>query len=186
MRRRAFLRAAAAAIPAAGLKDLFAREAQGGAAMTGTALHVVGAGEGRDGHAHATAFSTLLFKIGTSETGGGVFGMEHQHMRPGGPPLHLHWNQEEWFYVMEGAVAFQVGAQQVTLKAGESVLAPRRVPHTFSSVAEGESRMLIAFCPAGKMEQFLRDTDHRRLPMDEAFWRKYEMDLVGPSPFWKE
>ena len=72
----------------------------------------------------------------------------------GGPPLHLHFDQEEWFYVMEGEVAFQVGEQRVHLRGGESVLAPRRVPHTFSSVAATPSRLLIAFSPAGKMEQY--------------------------------
>jgi quercetin dioxygenase-like cupin family protein len=35
-------------------------------------------------------------------------------------------NQEEWFYVMEGEVIFQVGEERITLKPGESVLAVRR------------------------------------------------------------
>jgi mannose-6-phosphate isomerase-like protein (cupin superfamily) len=182
MQRRAFLTAAAAVIPAAGFHDLVGHAAPSQAAPE---PHLVGAGEDRLGELHTTAFSTLLFKVAGSETGSEMFLMEHQHMKQGGPPLHLHWNQEEWFYVMEGAVAFQVGAQRLTLKPGESVLAPRRVPHAFSSVAEGDSRMLIAFCPAGRMEQFFHDTDHAALPTNPAFWRKYEMDFVGPSPFRK-
>jgi mannose-6-phosphate isomerase-like protein (cupin superfamily) len=107
-------------------------------------------------------------------------------VRPGGPPLHLHLSQEEWFYVLEGEIAFQVGEQRVHLHAGESLLAPRRVPHTFSSVSATPGHLLIAFTPAGKMEQFFRDTtDLKGSSMNAEYYRRYDMELIGPSPFWK-
>ena len=113
-----------------------------------------------------------------------LFLVEHSHLTPGGPPLHLHLSQEEWFYVMEGSVAFQVGEQRIKLNAGESVLAPRRVAHTFSAVG-GPARMMIAFCPAGKMESYFRDTERLKSPPEDiaTFFRRYEMEYVGPSPF---
>ena len=188
MKRRTFLRAAAAVIPAAGLHGLLESQVQGQVAVSPRAaeLHVVGAGEDRFGQYHSMGISHLLFKVSGNETGGGMFVVEHLHLTPGGPALHLHLNQEEWFYVMDGEVIFQVGEQRITLKPGESVLAPRRVPHTFSSVAKGESRMMIAFTPAGKMEQYFRDAADPKTPEAEAVYlRKYEMELVGPSPFWK-
>jgi quercetin dioxygenase-like cupin family protein len=87
---------------------------------------------------------------------------------------------------MEGEVAFQVGEQRLHLHAGESVLGPRRVPHTFSSVGATPSRVLIAFCPAGKMEQYFRDIqDPKVQASDAAVMRRYDMERVGPSPFWK-
>ncbi len=105
---------------------------------------------------------------------------------PGGPPLHKHLYQEEWFYVVEGRVAFQVGDQRMELRTGESVLAPRMIPHTFSSVSETPGHMLIGFTPAGKMEQFFRDTKGSIPTKDTAAWfSRYEMEYVGPSPFWK-
>ena len=188
MQRRSFLRAVSSVIPAAGLQDLLSSPAQAQITVSPVKpeLHVVGADEDRYGQYHTMGISHLIFKVSGSETGGGMFVVEHLHLTPGGPSLHLHLNQEEWFYVMEGSVIFQVGEQQLTLKAGESVLAPRRVPHTFSSVAEGESRMMIAFCPAGKMEQYFRDAADPKSPRAEAeYLRKYDMELVGPSPFWK-
>jgi mannose-6-phosphate isomerase-like protein (cupin superfamily) len=116
---------------------------------------------------------------------GGSFVMEHTHLLPGGPPLH-HLYQEEWFCVTEGEVAFQVGEQRVQLHAGESVLAPRLVAHTFSSVGATPGRLLIAFCPAGKMGQYFRDAENAKASaVDAAFMRRYEMEMVGPSPFWK-
>jgi mannose-6-phosphate isomerase-like protein (cupin superfamily) len=181
MERRSFLRAAAAAVPALGLHDLLAQ-----AATTTPALHVVGNGQDRFGATHSLGFSSVGFKVGTAETAGGLFVMEHTHLVPGGPPLHLHPNQEEWFYVMEGEVGFVVGDQRLTLKAGESVLAPRQVPHTFSSVAATPSRLLIAFTPAGRMEAYMRDSETAGPPADPVAWfRKYDMEYLGPSPFWK-
>ena len=188
MRRRSFLKTVAAAAPAASLQNFLVTlaHAQASTSPPSSAVHVVGAGEDRSGHPHSLGFSSILFKVPTSETAGGLFVMEHTHLLPGGPPLHLHLYQEEWFYVMEGEVAFQVGEQRVQLHAGESVLAPRLVPHTFSSVAATPSRMLIAFCPAGKMEQYFRDAENaKEAAGDAAFMARYEMERVGPSPFWK-
>jgi mannose-6-phosphate isomerase-like protein (cupin superfamily) len=187
MHRRTFLRAAAGAIPALGLHEILAgpMSAQD-AAPSPVNLHVVADGEDRFGTAHSLGFSSVAFKVGTAETGGGLFVIEHTHLVAGGPPLHLHLNQEEWFYVMEGRVAFQVGEQRLTLGPGESVLAPRRVAHTFSSVAATPSRLLIAFTPAGKMEAYMRDSEKAGPPADPVAWfRKYDMEYVGPSPFWK-
>jgi hypothetical protein len=46
--------------------------------------------------------------------------------------------------------------------------------------------MLIAFCPAGKMEAYFRDGEKAGPAAGDAeFMRRYEMELVGPSPFWK-
>lgn len=180
MERRSVLKAIASTAPLAALHNLIAEAPA--AQSTGT-LHVVGNGEDLSGHSRSLGFSTLSFKVSTAETAGGLFLIEHTHLAPGGPPLHLHYEQEEWFYVMEGEVAFQVGDKRLALKPGESVLAPRRIPHTFSSVA-ASSRLLIAFTPAGKMEQYFRDAEgHKGLGAQPEFMNRYEMQWVGPSPF---
>lgn len=181
MERRTFLRDAA--LLTAGLQELFTSNAGAQTSSPAVELHVVGAGQDRYGETHSLGFSTILFKAGTGDTGGGLFVMEHTHLMHGGPALHLHLDQEEWFYVLEGEVAFQVGERRVRLGPGESVLAPRRVPHTFSSVSATPSRMLIAFTPAGRMEAFFREV-HDPHETDPAVWRRYGLELIGPSPFW--
>jgi mannose-6-phosphate isomerase-like protein (cupin superfamily) len=187
MQRRTFLQTAAAVFPAAALPEfVVAQSAASEAASQTPALHVVGAGEDRFGHPHSLGFSTILFKIATADCDGRLFLIEHQHATPGGgPSLHFHLNQEEWFYVMEGDVDFQVGDQRLRLHPGESVLAPRRVPHTFSPAGPGPARLLIAFTPAGKMEQYFLDAKSQPPGDPSAFFRRYEMEYVGPSPFWK-
>jgi mannose-6-phosphate isomerase-like protein (cupin superfamily) len=188
MQRRSFLRTVATAAPVAALHNFLAAEtlAQAPVSPPPGTLHVVGAGEDCFGHNHSLGFSTISFKVPTSETGGGLFVVEHTHLVPGGPALHMHLNQEEWFYVIEGEMVFQVGEQRLHLHAGESILAPRRVPHTFSAVGPMPGRMTIAFCPAGMMEQYFRDAESSKGHGGDAeFMRRYGMEMVGPSPFWK-
>jgi mannose-6-phosphate isomerase-like protein (cupin superfamily) len=148
-------------------------EAQSAAPTPSSGVHVVGAGNDGFGQPHTLGLSSsLLFKVAGTDTNGGLFIIEHAHLQP--------------FYVMEGEVAFQVGEQRVNLRSGESVLAPRRIPHTFSSIGAAPARMLIAFCPAGKMEQYFQGVGvNPELNADPEFLQKCEMELVGPSPFWK-
>jgi hypothetical protein len=82
--------------------------------------------------------------------------------------------------------AVAVAAPTAGLRDFLVVLAPRRVPHTFSSVGTTPARMIIAFCPAGKMEQYFRDAEIARQHAGDAdFMARYELEWVGPSPFWK-
>ncbi len=179
MKRRNFLKSAASAFPLA-LTQPFALSAASNDPPLHEA-HLVPAGRDISGESRSLGFSHIAFKTSTQETGGNLFLIEHSNLLPGGPPLHLHNEQEEWFYVMEGEVLFQVGDKRLQLKPGDSVLAPRKVPHTFTGAGTKPARMLIAFTPAGKMEQFFIDTAHGKAPVwDAALFRRYDMELIGP------
>lgn len=178
MKRRNFLKSAASGFPLA-LSQTFALATESDAPLK--EAHVVPAGEDIAGETRALGFSRISFKTSTQETGGNLFMIEHTNLLAGGPPLHLHYAQEEWFYVMEGEVLFQVGDKRLQLKPGDSVLAPRKVPHTFSGAGAKPARMLIAFIPAGKMEGFFREMAHGKVDlMDAALFRRYDMELIGP------
>jgi quercetin dioxygenase-like cupin family protein len=139
---------------------------------------VVAAGQDRTGTPVAMGFSTLDFKVSGQQTNGGLFIMEHVGLGKGGGPVrHLHHEQEEWFYVLEGEVVAEVGGKRFRLKTGDSVFAPRKVPHGFVYVAEKPGRLLIAFTPAGKMEAYFRE-GHGFDPQSLA---KYGMEYVGPA-----
>ena len=88
MKRRSFLKAVAVAAPAASLQDFLVAQAhaQAPASPPASELHVVGPGEDRSAHPHSLGFSSILFKVPTSETAGGLFVMEHTHLLPGGRP----------------------------------------------------------------------------------------------------
>lgn len=182
MKRRSFLKSAAALLPAAGLDPLAFTSVSGADARQEGM--VIGAGKDRLDETHSRGYSSILFKVLPRETSNGLFVIEHMNLVNGGPPLHKHPHQEEYFYVISGEVRFVVGDQRLTLHAGESILGPRGIPHTFAAVAGKPGHMLIAFSPAGKMEEFLRATAIPNPPTeDAAFWRRFDVELVGPSPF---
>jgi len=136
----------------------------------------------RFGETHSLGYSTILFKAVPGETHGGLLMIEHKNLMKGGPPRHFHLHQEEWFYVMEGGeVLFEVGGSRRTLRSGESILGPRGIPHAFSGLGEKPAHMLIAFTPAGKMEEFFRYVAVPNGPkMDPEVFARYEMQYVGP------
>lgn len=179
MKRRSFLKSASALLPAASLKSFALEQAE--VTPAGSAIHVVGPNQDRFGEPHSLGFSSIHFKVGTRETGGSLFVIEHEHLLKGGPPVHFHLYQDEWFYLMEGEVLFQVGDQRKLLHAGESVLGPRMIPHGFCATGETPARMIIAYTPAGKMEEFFRAVAIPNGPaMDAEMMRRYEMRYVGP------
>ncbi len=73
----------------------------------------------------------------------------------GGPP-HLHHDQDEWIYVVEGEFEFHVGNQRFHLSAGESVFMPRKVAHMWGCVSGKPGKIINVYQPAGKMEEFFR------------------------------
>jgi quercetin dioxygenase-like cupin family protein len=68
------------------------------------------------------------------------------------PPLHVH-SEDETSYVLEGALTIFAGERVERLAPGDSLLAPRGVPHTYVAEAEG-TRMLVV--TKGDFESFVR------------------------------
>ena len=64
-----------------------------------------------------------------------------------GPPLHIHPNTDEAFYVAEGDATFQLGDREVRGTAGCFVFVPRGMPHTVWNSGGGPLRGLILISP---------------------------------------
>lgn len=90
--------------------------------------------------------------------------------------------KESLFYVLEGDYLLEVGTDRFALKPGDSVLAPRRVPHVWVYVGNGVGRLLITFNPAGQMEAFFREVAKANAmpPQNPAMWHAHGMELLGP------
>lgn len=138
------------------------------------------AGQDYLGEQRSLGISSIAFKVPSQE--GGIFILENTFDARGGPARHLHYEQEEWFYAVEGQFIIEVGQERHTLNPGDSLLAPRNVPHVWAYVGDARGRMLIAFLPAGKMEAFFKEvTQANAMPaQDPALWRAYGMELLGP------
>jgi mannose-6-phosphate isomerase-like protein (cupin superfamily) len=145
----------------------------------------VGAGDDRFGKPLVFLDAYFRRKVSAQDSGGDLCIYEVIRMKKGGPLLHYHQNQDEWFFVREGEFLFQVGDNNFHLTSGDSIFAPRRVPHTFASVSE-VGILMIVYQPAGTMEKFFLEGSQlllRNPTFDawQAFCRVHGIENVGPS-----
>lgn len=141
----------------------------------------VAAGEDRFGVHRGLGISTIAFKV-VPQDSSGLLILENTFHAKGGPARHLHHAQDEWFYVVEGEFIIEVGTERWTLQAGDSLLAPRKIPHVWACVSNGRGRILITFQPAGNMEAFFREVTKANAmpPQNPELWRAHGMELIGP------
>ncbi len=146
----------------------------------------VASGEARFG-THYTmkgiTLNTLDVKISGKDTESDVAVFEQTGLTPkGGPPLHIHPNQDEWFYVVEGEYLFQVGEEQYQMKAGDTIFLPRKIQHAFVQLSE-RGKMVVSYLPAGKMEAFFAVTDKWTSPPTKEeiikVFADHDMQVVG-------
>jgi quercetin dioxygenase-like cupin family protein len=140
----------------------------------------VAADEDRLGEPRGLGISTITFKV-CPQDNSDLFIIENTFRQKGGPARHLHYDQDEWFYAIEGEFIVEVGQERIKLNPGDSLLAPRQVPHVWGYVGDTRGRMLIAFMPAGKMEDFFREVTKANAmpPQDPELWRAHGMELLG-------
>jgi quercetin 2,3-dioxygenase len=142
---------------------------------------VVRAGESRLGE------NTLLngknrndIKVSAKDTGSELSIFEYYGKEKGGPPLHLHFQQDEVFYVAEGGYIFQCADEKFQLGKGDMIFLPREIPHTFAQLTD-VGKLLYFFQPAGKMEEFFRASSNSSSRNDGVdLFEKHDMKIVGP------
>jgi mannose-6-phosphate isomerase-like protein (cupin superfamily) len=80
-------------------------------------------------------------------------------MAPGrrGPPPHVHEDEDDAFYVLDGELTFLLSEREVPAPAGTFVLVPPRVEHTFVNRTEDPVRILNIHAPAGFDHRLLGD-----------------------------
>ena len=116
------------------------------------------------------------FLATTEETDGEYFVMEGLVPPGGGPPPHIHHNQVETFYIVEGQMEILLGDQVYQAKSGDFVHVSKGTIHRFINRSQTPTKMILTFVPAGDVEQFFREafeqtTDRNAppLPLDDAF-----------------
>jgi mannose-6-phosphate isomerase-like protein (cupin superfamily) len=92
----------------------------------------------------------------SAETTGGAFSIIEEVPPMVDTPLHVHANEDEVFYVLEGEHIVQCGDQEFRLGPGGLVFLPRGVPHSQRRVVPGQGRQLVMTSPAG-FEGFFRE-----------------------------
>jgi len=101
------------------------------------------------------AFGLDMRVLLTTEATGGAISLLMAWHKPGeGPPDHVHFNQEEMFFVVEGSYELTVGGETRTVGPGTIVFIPRNVVHRFKNVGETTARMLDWSLPGGQDHYF--------------------------------
>ena len=140
----------------------------------------VGPGEGET--IEGPAGGPLTFKVRAEQTGGVLTAFENVIAPGDGPPLHVHANEDEAWYVLEGELRFRLDADVASAPAGSFVFVPRGTRHCFQNVGERPARILVLFTPSG-MERFfarfasLPEFDPRAFA---TLGRAVGMEVVGP------
>ncbi|UYQ93189.1 cupin domain-containing protein [Chitinophaga horti] len=144
---------------------------------------VIRNGESRFGEKTTVGLSPNNIKVSSKDTDAQLTVFDYTGREKGGPPLHLHPHQDETFYIVEGRYLFQVGEEQFTLQAGDTIFLPRNVPHTFAQLTD-QGKMFFFFQPSGKMEDFFRAIGALKgVPTPEEgarIFAAHDMKVVGP------
>ncbi len=182
--RRTFLRAAAALVPTLTAARLL-RAAQESSTPPITPIPPLHRDEDRYASKRPIPNGTSTFKVSSKDCRNDFFAMEHHHTAKGGPPLHLHHVEDEWFYVLDGEYRVKVGDALHTLHPGDSILGPRGIPHAFAFVGPTTGRLLITYAPAGRMEEFFDSRDRNggrtNYVTNGEKMRAFGMELLGPQ-----
>ena len=141
MNRRHFLKLSLAATPLA-LRSGAAEFGPSSADRSVKGLRV-GANADRFGEELLIMGGRFDLKVSAKDTGGELCLYDTTRQSKGGPALHLHHFQDEWFYVIRGEFIVRVGDETMSLHPGDSAFAPRKVPHAFAKVSVGATENIL-------------------------------------------
>ena len=136
----------------------------------------------------------LTFKVTAEQSDGAFTIVEDVAARGKTTPLHLHPDEDETFYVIEGELLVHIDGTEYTAGAGAIAFIPRGLPHAFMVTSE-QARFLGICTPGGGVERFIREAGEpateRVAPspvvdiprVKAAGERTGAMKVLGPPPF---
>jgi len=92
-------------------------------------------------------------------------------------PLHLHRNDDEAWYVLEGTLGFIRGDERLEAPAGSAVLVPRGVAHSYWNAGDGAARYVLVLTPriAALIDALHEPGAHDDLA---ALFRRFDSELL--------
>ncbi len=129
----------------------------------------------------------------SAETAGAFFCLEDRMVRGKVTPLHLHPNEDDSLYLLEGELLLHIDGKEYELHEGGFMFVPRGVPHAFMVVSE--TAHILAFQTPGTGEAFYREVsdpstseaDASRAADIERLRAAAEnspnIEVLGPPPF---
>jgi quercetin dioxygenase-like cupin family protein len=142
----------------------------------------VAPGQGRSHKPLNILGSDVFVKLANADTSGALAIFEHAVPPMGGPPLHRHSREDEWFYVLDGEITVEVDGERMVLPRGGSAYAPRGTVHAFQNFSATQARILVLVTPGGFHHFFEKLSpmpwpDPARL---EKVAKEYGIEILGP------
>ena len=163
---------------------------------TTTTIEHLGAVPDGDGVHHHFLNHLATVKVGAGDSASGLNMVEFLAPRGFGPPLHVHREEDELMYVIDGRVRLEFGGDTVYAETGSAVSLPHGVPHTFQ-VESDTARMLTIAAGRSSAPSFDRfvatlgvATDDARIPEPveidpghvAGVCADHGMEVLGPPP----
>ncbi len=139
-----------------------------------TPAFVVRAGESRAGEPwKALGAPHFWAKISGTDVGGELAVIECTTPAGLGPPVHIHADQNEFMYIIEGSFGIQVDGRRSVLKAGDCYMVPKGTPHAYVVLGTQTARHLNVYNPAAHIEAFFGSYDRMH---------DHKTPTAGPPP----
>lgn len=128
----------------------------------------------------------MLVKATRENTGGAFSLLEADEPAGFGPPLHIHHDAAEAFYVLEGEYIIFLDDREISCPAGSFIFIPAGTSHGFR-VGNMASRKLNLYTPAAMVGYFdeLSDATKKAHVEPEVLSEialRYSMEVLGPVP----
>jgi quercetin dioxygenase-like cupin family protein len=98
---------------------------------------------------------TVVVRVTAEQTAGALSVMEEVPPMVD-TPLHVHSREDELFYILDGEHIVTLGDEEHRLGPGDTLFAPRGIPHAQRRVEPGVGHEMLVFSPGG-FEQFFRE-----------------------------
>jgi quercetin dioxygenase-like cupin family protein len=135
----------------------------------------------------------FTMKASAEETGGAFFLLEDRMVRGKTTPMHLHPNEDEAMFVLDGELVAHFEGEDHRVGKGGFFFAPRGLAHAFMVVSE--TAHIVSFQTPGSGEPFYREVSEPA-DSDEAASRPADfqrlrkaaesspsIEILGPPPF---
>lgn len=97
----------------------------------------------------------VVVRVRHTDGADGISVLEHHAPHGDSPPLHVHRTEDEVFHILSGELRFRVGERNVRAGAGDTLLAPKGVLHTYR-VESADGARWLTIVRGGDFESFVR------------------------------
>lgn len=129
--------------------------------------------------------TAMLIRVHGCDTNGTLAVVETHDQPGGGPPPHVHHREDETFQILEGEYEFTVGGKTIRARKGDTLFAPRDIPHTYRYVGKTPGQLMTVITPAGFEGFFegvgaLSPQQQQDIPRVLELAKKFGLEILPP------